>query len=407
LIINKIRNQGYLFLLSGNIIFTINQFCVLILLNRTGDLSLVGTYSLYLSIVSPISMLANLKLKSYILANKDKRNVLLSFRLLFSLIVDVFFIVVVVGFILSGFLELHNGLLLVFILLIKSIENKSEAYNAKVQIDLGIKVAGQLVFIKNILILTSFVVSFLLTQSILISLFLWFLISFIFFRYVEKRRGGVINIDSKFTFSDLKKYLLVLIPLGIAQFFISINANVPRYFLNSFGTLTEVGLFSTLSYFAIATNVIATTIQQIFIPRIEEKLRNEAVPRYRKKIVKQMFFLLLSILFLGWISISLISIKIIPLILGNDYSEYIIEFSILLAATFIIYIGWFLDVILLIVNRLTIIRKAEILRGITIIVICLIFIVNDKFDMTYAVYSLFFASLLQMIFKLFFSFKYL
>ncbi|MES9772170.1 hypothetical protein ABWK50_14325, partial [Priestia megaterium] len=348
-----------------------------------------------------------LKLKSYILANKDKRNVLLSFRLLFSLIVDVFFIVVVVGFILSGFLELHNGLLLVFILLIKSIENKSEAYNAKVQIDLGIKVAGQLVFIKNILILTSFVVSFLLTQSILISLFLWFLISFIFFRYVEKRRGGVINIDSKFTFSDLKKYLLVLIPLGIAQFFISINANVPRYFLNSFGTLTEVGLFSTLSYFAIATNVIATTIQQIFIPRIEEKLRNEAVPRYRKKIVKQMFFLLLSILFLGWISISLISIKIIPLILGNDYSEYIIEFSILLAATFIIYIGWFLDVILLIVNRLTIIRKAEILRGITIIVICLIFIVNDKFDMTYAVYSLFFASLLQMIFKLFFSFKYL
>ncbi|MET3406375.1 hypothetical protein [Priestia aryabhattai] len=407
MIINKIRNQGYLFLLSGNIIFTINQFCVLILLNRTGDLSLVGTYSLYLSIVSPISMLANLKLKSYILANKDKRNVLLSFRLLFSLIVDVFFIVVVVGFILSGFLELHNGLLLVFILLIKSIENKSEAYNAKVQIDLGIKVAGQLVFIKNILILTSFVVSFLLTQSILISLFLWFLISFIFFRYVEKRRGGVINIDSKFTFSDLKKYLLVLIPLGIAQFFISINANVPRYFLNSFGTLTEVGLFSTLSYFAIATNVIATTIQQIFIPRIEEKLRNEAVPRYRKKIVKQMFFLLLSILFLGWISISLISIKIIPLILGNDYSEYIIEFSILLAATFIIYIGWFLDVILLIVNRLTIIRKAEILRGITIIVICLIFIVNDKFDMTYAVYSLFFASLLQMIFKLFFSFKYL
>lgn len=407
MIINKIRNQGYLFLLSGNIIFTINQFCVLILLNRTGDLSLVGTYSLYLSIVSPISMLANLKLKSYILANKDKRNVLLSFRLLFSLIVDVFFIVVVVGFILSGFLELHNGLLLVFILLIKSIENKSEAYNAKVQIDLGIKVAGQLVFIKNILILTSFVVSFLLTQSILISLFLWFLISFIFFRYVEKRRGGVINIDSKFTFSDLKKYLLVLIPLGIAQFFISINANVPRYFLNSFGTLTEVGLFSTLSYFAIATNVIATTIQQIFIPRIEEKLRNEAVPRYRKKIVKQMFFLLLSILFFGWISISLISIKIIPLILGNDYSEYIIEFSILLAATFIIYIGWFLDVILLIVNRLTIIRKAEILRGITIIVICLIFIVNDKFDMTYAVYSLFFASLLQMIFKLFFSFKYL
>ncbi|WP_215055297.1 hypothetical protein [Priestia megaterium] len=407
MIINKIRNQGYLFLLSGNIIFTINQFCVLILLNRTGDLSLVGTYSLYLSIVSPISMLANLKLKSYILANKDKRNVLLSFRLLFSLIVDVFFIVVVVGFILSGFLELYNGLLLVFILLIKSIENKSEAYNAKVQIDLGIKVAGQLVFIKNILILTSFVVSFLLTQSILISLFLWFLISFIFFRYVEKRRGEVINIDSKFTFSDLKKYLLVLIPLGIAQFFISINANVPRYFLNSFGTLTEVGLFSTLSYFAIATNVIATTIQQIFIPRIEEKLRNEAVPSNRKKIVKQMFFLLLSILFLGWISISLISIKIIPLILGNDYSEYIFEFSILLAATFIIYIGWFLDVILLIVNRLTIIRKAEILRGITIIVICLIFIVNDKFDMTYAVYSLFFASLLQMIFKLFFSFKYI
>ncbi|MBT2259240.1 hypothetical protein J7E64_28295 [Priestia megaterium] len=379
----------------------------MILLNRTGDLSLVGTYSLYLSIVSPISMLANLKLKSYILANKDKRNVLLSFRLLFSLIVDVFFIVVVVGFILSGFLELYNGLLLVFILLIKSIENKSEAYNAKVQIDLGIKVAGQLVFIKNILILTSFVVSFLLTQSILISLFLWFLISFIFFRYVEKRRGEVINIDSKFTFSDLKKYLLVLIPLGIAQFFISINANVPRYFLNSFGTLTEVGLFSTLSYFAIATNVIATTIQQIFIPRIEEKLRNEAVPSNRKKIVKQMFFLLLSILFLGWISISLISIKIIPLILGNDYSEYIFEFSILLAATFIIYIGWFLDVILLIVNRLTIIRKAEILRGITIIVICLIFIVNDKFDMTYAVYSLFFASLLQMIFKLFFSFKYI
>jgi O-antigen/teichoic acid export membrane protein len=62
--------------------------------------------------------------------------------------------------------------------------------------------------------------------------------------------------------------LLTTAPLGVAMLLISLNANVPRYFLQHYDGAVVVGLFVALAYIGVPGSVLVNALAQAALPRL-------------------------------------------------------------------------------------------------------------------------------------------
>jgi O-antigen/teichoic acid export membrane protein len=66
----------------------------------------------------------------------------------------------------------------------------------------------------------------------------------------------------------LRRLALLGLPLGWVTTFVSLNANIPRYFLEHERGLADQGIYASLAYLAIAINLIASALSQSATTRL-------------------------------------------------------------------------------------------------------------------------------------------
>jgi O-antigen/teichoic acid export membrane protein len=149
--------------------------------------------------------------------------------------------------------------------------------------------------------------------------------------------------DGLFRFEgrQLCRVLMLGLPLGGVATLVSLNTNIPRYFLQHYLGFADQGIYASLAYLVVAINLIVTALSVSVTTRLASMFAEGA----RKQFVR----LLLKLSMLGVLVIAvgvplslLVGRPLLTLLYRREYADHVGLLAILIAATGVSTIGSFL-----------------------------------------------------------------
>jgi O-antigen/teichoic acid export membrane protein len=78
----------------------------------------------------------------------------------------------------------------------------------------------------------------------------------------------------KFNKERLTRLFITSLPLGMVMLLISLNTNIPRYFIEHYVGLKQLGIFTSISYLMVAGTTIVSALGQTASPRLAKYYAN-------------------------------------------------------------------------------------------------------------------------------------
>lgn len=313
---NRIINIAYTFL--GNITAALIKWLILILIVRLMNPEAVGFYTFAIALTSPIMLFSNMRLRTrYIVENIDF-NDLMKIRYILDVISMIIIFV-------TTYLFMNDYIYIVILIaLTKALDLNSELYYGILQKKENFKLIGMMMVGKNIGIIIVFACILISTKNLYFSLIGQIFIQFIWLILVERK---ALKYTVKATSQELKskKILFIMfltgLPLGVVQLLNSYNILIPRYLIENFLSLKDVGIFASISYLLTIMDLFMNAISQNFITSIKESVNKNEIKKLKKFMNKHV---LMSSLMLGIVTFTatyLFGEKVIYLLYGNDYAK--------------------------------------------------------------------------------------
>src|SRR5699024_3440422 len=335
---NRIINIAYTFL--GNITAALIKWLILILIVRLMNPEAVGFYTFAIALTSPIMLFSNMRLRTrYIVENIDF-NDLMKIRYILDVISMIIIFV-------TTYLFMNDYIYIVILIaLTKALDLSSELYYGILQKNENFKLIGMMMVGKNIGIIIVFACILILTKNLYFSLIGQIFIRFIWLILVERK---ALKYTVKATSQELKskKILFTMfltgLPLGVVQLLNSYNILIPRYLIENFLSLKDVGIFASISYLLTIMDLFMNAISQNFITSIKESVNKNEMRKLKKFMNKHV---LMSSFMMGIVTFTatyLFGEKVIYLLYGNDYAK---ESSILVVISLSIifnFQSWMFD----------------------------------------------------------------
>jgi O-antigen/teichoic acid export membrane protein len=139
----------------------------------------------------------------------------------------------------------------------------------------------------------------------------------------------------------VRNLILLSLPLGLVMMLISLNANIPRYFLEKYLGERELGVFAALAYLIVAGNIVVNALGSAASPRLAKYYAGGNISAYRKLLIQLVGIGCL----LGLVSILVAYIageEILSIIYQQEYAEYADIFIWLMVTGGIGYVSSFL-----------------------------------------------------------------
>lgn len=86
----------------------------------------------------------------------------------------------------------------------------------------------------------------------------------------------------------MRRLLLLSFPLGLVMMLISLNSNIPRYFIERFFGEAELGIFAALAYFIVGERMIINALGQSATPRMARYYSEGDGSAFKKLLLKLM-----------------------------------------------------------------------------------------------------------------------
>jgi O-antigen/teichoic acid export membrane protein len=329
--LNKLRAK-LSWSLGGNLIYALSQWLIVTVIARFGSAEDLGVYSLGLAITAPIVLFFNFQLRT-ILAT-DRKNEYNFPQYLGGRIIHLsisFIIVMPVAILYSD--DKKTIIVIILMGLVKYFEALSDICMGYFQKKGKVDIIGKSQFYRGII--TAVIVSllYITTQNIILStLGLLFVMVLRLMFYDIRHLKPYTKVTPVFGISWFNLVKMAF-PLGMASLISSLNTNIPRYFLDYFWGVEEVGIFSALYYVLIAGNMFLTPISLLAAPKIANAYNKEKINGFVK--VNIQLSVIVSVIFSIFILIIIAERELILIILyGKEYAYYqnsfvVISFSML------------------------------------------------------------------------------
>lgn len=264
--------------LSGNIGYAACQWLILVALAKLGSPEQVGQFALGLGLTAPIMLLSNLNLRA-VQATDTRNEHAFSDYVRLRIVTTAISLTVCLGIASFASFSLGTALVVGFLALAKASESFSDVFYGRLQKHERMDRIARSMLARGILSLVVMTSCVWVTGSVVwgsLGLFLTWL-------------AVLIGYDIRFTFqgedrfavsdalrhsrrwSDLKPILplaWLALPLGIVQMLISLNANVPRFFIQSIAGEHELGIYSAIAYVTVAGSTVVASVGQAVSPRL-------------------------------------------------------------------------------------------------------------------------------------------
>ena len=259
--------------LLGNAAYAATQWGVLVAMAKLTDPEAVGRFALGLALIAPVLMLANLQLRA--VQSTDARfSTPLRDYLALRIATSTLALLVVGAIALSGGQGRETALVVLAVALAKAIESVSDVmYGLFQQLERMDRIARSLIA-RGIAGLAALAGVLFATRSLLPAVLAFAAVSLaMLFAYdlpgraLEPPRGPDRRTPGR-RLRDVAAVAWTGLPLGVVMLLISLNANVPRYFIARSAGERALGIFAALSSVVVAGNLVVGALGQSASPRL-------------------------------------------------------------------------------------------------------------------------------------------
>lgn len=343
----------------ANLIVAFTKWLIIVLLAKLLSPTEVGIYSIAFALSAPITLFANMKLRSlYITDHKPDYQNYIAVRKIMSAFA--FIILLTVSFIFYA----DYVYIIMLVGLSKIFDLQSDMFYALPHKDKNMKLIGKLMILKHVLMLMFFSVCLVLTKDLGFSMLIQICIQILFLYIIEYRsinESYKLNSNKeKYNSRNITVILKLGLPLGLVQMVVSLNTSIPRYLLEFFEDPKTLGYFSAIAYIITIGNMLMNSITQNFIPYLTDRIQKKQYILFKKNV-----FIHLTVfsLFLGFSLIlgsKLLGDVFLEVAYGKDYAAYTDVLILMSVAMAINFISWNLDTALLSMRYISIQPKISI-----------------------------------------------
>jgi O-antigen/teichoic acid export membrane protein len=273
--------RNFAWTVSGNVVYAACQWGILIIIAKLGTPTMMGQFALGLAISAPVFMMTSLQLRT-VLATDARDEYRLGNYLALRVLGTALGLTVIGGFVLVSGLRRETAVVVLLVSLAKAAEAMSDIIYGfwqkhehfdKIAIALSGRGLGSVAAMGAVLYLTRSVA--LSTAAMAIFWALWL---------VTYERGGAKNLLSIISAGERlrpewdratgRQLVVLALPLGFVGVLASLNANVPRYFIEHYWGEQALGYFASAAYLQVAGNTFILALCQSAAPRLARYYRS-------------------------------------------------------------------------------------------------------------------------------------
>ncbi|MCX5638239.1 MAG: oligosaccharide flippase family protein [Planctomycetota bacterium] len=267
--------MNFSWVFTGSIVYNACQFGIFVTLAKFLDVASVGIFTLAFAIVAPIIMFFNLELRG-VQATDARNEYNFSDYLALRIITNAIAFWVVIGVCFFSGYDAQTVLVIILVAVAKTVEATSDVIFGLFQKREQMDRIGKSYIIKGLGGLLCLAITIRVTSSLsagVTALGMWWVLVLLFYDIRNVRR--VDSFVPRFHRKTLVGLAWLSMPLGIVMGLISLNTNIPKYFIQSYMGRDALGFFGAMSY------IVAGFIQ------VMSGLGNASVPRLAKYYVHQ------------------------------------------------------------------------------------------------------------------------
>jgi O-antigen/teichoic acid export membrane protein len=342
--------RNFSWTLVGNIFYSACQWGMLILLAKIGTPDMVGVFTLALAVTAPLFMFFNLQLRVVQATDAQAEfqfNDYLGLRLVTSVLafISLMLIVIALPF------EPWTKFVILTVAIAKALESVSDVCYGLMQQQERMDFISISLIIKGALSLLLMAITLVVTKQVLggvVGLAIaWAIVLLGYDIRVTNQllKIGKIQALEKLSFvwkwSIQKQLIKLTLPLGFVMLLISLNTNIPRYFIEHYLNSRELGIFAAIAYLMLVGSIIQGALAQAASPRLAKYYADG-----RRKAFSSLIFNLMGIgILMGAIGVAISWIfgkQILTLLYQSEYSQYSALLVWLMVCAALEYISSFL-----------------------------------------------------------------
>lgn len=339
--------------LVGNVIAAGCQWGMMIVLAKLGSPEKVGRFALGFAVTAPVIMFANLHL-SAVLATDARKSHPFGDYLALRFTTSTLAALVIVGIALFSGYGRETTWVILAIGGAKVLEALSDIYYGLLRHHERMDRIAKSGIMKGPLSLAALAGAFYFTRSVLwASVALMIALGLALIAY-DSRSTRLIARLTKLTPTEVRSHLRarwqftpllnlagIALPLGIVMLFISLNVNIPRYFIERYLGEKDLGIFAAMTYPMAAGSLLVSALASSAIPRLSKYFAAGNVLAFRKLLLKLVGFGAL----IGAAGIATVAVAgrwILNLLYGPEYAAHSGIFIWIAAASAVHFVQWFL-----------------------------------------------------------------
>jgi O-antigen/teichoic acid export membrane protein len=336
--------RNFSWTLAGNIVYAASQWGMLVVLARVGTPEMVGQFSLGLAVTAPIILFANLGLRQ-IQATDARREYAFGEYLGLRIIALTLALVLIAAIALTGYRP-EAALVILLMGAAKAFEALSDVIYGLLQQHERMDRIAQSMMIKGPVSLAAMAAGVALTGGVLggvVGLALVWALLFVLYDLYSARllTGDARTLWPQWNAQRLRQLGWLALPMGFVAMLISLNANIPRYFVERYLGEAQLGIYAAMAYLIVAGNTVVGALGQSASPRLAA---------YYAQGDRQAFTrLLLRLLGIGaglgaaGVLVALLAGKLLlSLLYGPAYAAEAQVFVWIMVAAGVIYVGSFM-----------------------------------------------------------------
>ncbi|QLE51284.1 lipopolysaccharide biosynthesis protein [Nostoc sp. C057] len=330
---------------AGNLVYAACQWGMLVILAKLGSPEMVGQFTLGLAITAPIIMFTNLQLR-IVQATDARKQYSFSDYLGLRLISTALALAIITVISLLGGFRWETSLVIFLMGLAKAFESISDIFHGLIQQHERMDRIATSLMIKGPLSLLLLGIGVYMSGHIL-----WGVAGLVFAWAVVlvawDIRSGILmlyrsQLQPRWHRKTLVKLVWLCLPLGFVMMLISLNTNIPRYFIERYLGERELGIFAAIAYLMVAGNIVVNALGESSISRLAKYYAAKDAIAFHTLLLKLVGIAAL----LGGTGVLIAVVaghQILTLLYQPEYAEQTNLFIWLMVAAGINYVSSFLS----------------------------------------------------------------
>jgi O-antigen/teichoic acid export membrane protein len=327
----------------GNVVYAGCQWGLLMLLVKLTTPEAVGQFTLGIAITAPIVLFSNLQLRSIQSTDVQQTYPFIDYfvlRVLTSILALLTILVLVMG---VGY-DSDTALMIGLVGLAKSIESISDVFYGLFQQQERMDWIAISMILKGIFSLLAVGIVIGITQSALwgtAALGIAWTIGLLGYDLPQGKKITAsavppVRQSGWFHGQTLGQIALFALPLGFAMALISLNANIPRYFIERYLGQGKLGIFSAIAYLQIAGTTLVLALGQSASPRLAQHYV-EGQLRQFNRLIGNLLWIVSVLGILGILAAFFAGEQILTLLYRPEYGKDISVFGWVMVSSFLSY----------------------------------------------------------------------